>query len=114
MVESLSYQLDDFRRQTMEPKPRICVVGSANVDLTFRTSRLPRRGETLAGHAFHLGMGGKGANQAIAADRLGGQVALVARVGADTFGQEALRSYKNEGIDVSFVVRASNGERPTI
>jgi ribokinase len=43
-------------------QPRLCVVGSSNIDLTFRTPRLPRPGETLAGRAFHLGFGGKGAN----------------------------------------------------
>ena len=83
--------------------PRICVVGSANVDLTFRTPRLPRLGETVAGQSFHLGMGGKGANQAVAAARLGAQVSLVGRVGNDTFGQEATRRYRAEGIDTTFV-----------
>src|ERR1041385_8543572 len=91
--------------------PRICVVGSANVDLTFRTPRLPRPGETLAGHAFHLGMGGKGANQAVAAARLGAHVTFVARVGIDTFGAEALRCYQADGIDTSFVIRDS--DQPT-
>ena len=82
---------------------RICVVGSANVDLTFRTPRLPRPGETLAGHAFHLGMGGKGANQAVATARLGAHVSFISRVGIDAFGQEAVRRYKDEGIDTTFV-----------
>jgi ribokinase len=91
---------------TLEPMatpPRICVVGSANVDLTFRTPRLPAPGETLAGRSFHLGMGGKGANQAVAAARLGAKVTLVARVGNDAFGQEALRCYRADGIDTTFV-----------
>jgi ribokinase len=87
------------------------VVGSINVDLTFRTPRLPEPGETLAGRAFHLGMGGKGANQAVAAARLGAQVSLVARIGNDAFGQQALRCYQTEGIDTSFVV--ADGARPT-
>jgi ribokinase len=87
----------------MSSPPRICVVGSANVDLTFRTPRLPAPGETLAGHAFHLGMGGKGANQAVAAARLGAEVALIARVGNDAFGQEAIRRYRAEGLDTTFV-----------
>ena len=90
---------------------RICVVGSANVDLTFRAPRLPRPGETLAGHSFHLGMGGKGANQAVAAARLGAKVSLVARGGNDTFGMEALCRYQAEGIDTSFVRQDKN--RPT-
>lgn len=82
---------------------RICVVGSANVDLTFRTPRLPKAGETLSGHALHVGMGGKGANQAVAAARLGAEVAFVACVGNDRFGVDAIRQYQKEGIDVSSI-----------
>jgi ribokinase len=95
----------------MHAAPRVCVVGSANVDLTFRTSRLPRPGETLAGHSFHLGLGGKGANQAVAAARLGAAVALVARLGGDAFGQEALHRYRAEGLDTAFV--RADPELPT-
>src|SRR5688572_17896065 len=87
---------------SMAKVPRICVVGSANVDLTFCTPRLPRAGETLAGHALHIGMGGKGANQAVAAARLGAKVAFVACVGQDNFGTEAISRYQAEGIDTSF------------
>src|SRR5947207_644850 len=83
--------------------PSVCVVGSANVDLTFRTSRLPRPGETLTGHGFQLGFGGKGANQAVTAARLGARVQLVARVGQDAFGQEALRHYGLEGLETTHV-----------
>lgn len=97
----------------MSQAPRICVVGSANVDLTFRTPRLPKPGETLAGHAFHLGMGGKGANQAVAAARLGARAALIARVGNDTFGQEALRRYRAEGLDTTFVRQDANSPTGT-
>lgn len=84
---------------------RICVVGSANIDLTFRTPKLPQAGETLAGHSLHIGMGGKGANQAVAAARLGAEVIFVARVGNDTFGGEAISQYRAEGIDTSRVRR---------
>src|SRR5262245_52182024 len=90
---------------------RICVVGSANVDLTFRTPRLPRPGETLAGRSLHVGMGGKGANQAVAAARLGARVTLVARVGNDAFGADAVASYRAAGIDTSFV--RVDPDRPT-
>jgi ribokinase len=96
----------------MAKPPRICVVGSANVDLTFRMPRLPKAGETLAGHSLHTGMGGKGANQAVAAARLGAQVTFVACLGNDPFGVEALRHYCAEGIDTSFVrqdARCSTG-----
>jgi ribokinase len=87
---------------------RICVVGSANVDLTFRTSRLPSPGETVAGQSLNVGMGGKGANQAVAAARLGASVTLVARVGNDAFGAEAIRAYQTEGIDATFVRQDPN------
>src|ERR1043166_3443235 len=92
----------------MATPPRICVVGSANVDLTFRTPRLPLPGETLAGRAVHIGMGGKGANQAVAASRLGAKVSLVACVGNDPFGLQAIHSYQVDGIDTAFVIRDAN------
>jgi len=95
----------------MQPAPRICVVGSANVDLTFRTPRLPRPGETLTSHSFHLGFGGKGANQAVAAARLGARVSFVARLGNDAFGQDSLRRYRVEGLDTTSV--RADADRPT-
>lgn len=83
--------------------PRICVIGSANVDLTFRTPRFPKPGETLTGHAMHQGMGGKGANQAVASARLGADVTFIACVGNDTFGADAIRQYQAEGISTQFI-----------
>jgi ribokinase len=82
---------------------RICVVGSLNTDLTFRTSRLPNPGETLRATALHVGHGGKGANQAVMAARLGAQVALVGRVGRDAFGDAMLRHITREGIDAIYI-----------
>ncbi len=84
--------------------PSICVVGSSNVDLTFRVPRLPRMGETLAGHGFYLDFGGKGANQAVAAARLGARVSLVTKVGKDAFGESVARRYRDEGIDTTHVL----------
>lgn len=95
----------------MPESVRICVVGSANVDLTFRTPRLPTPGETLAGSALHIGMGGKGANQAVAAARLGADVTFVACVGRDAFGAEAMGRYQADGVDTSFV--RVDATRPT-
>ena len=89
-------------------RKRICVVGSANVDLTFRTPRLPVPGETFAGRSLHQGMGGKGANQAVVAARLGAEVAFVARVGNDAFGSQAIEAYRAEGIDTLFVQQDTN------
>lgn len=82
---------------------RICVVGSANIDLTFRTPRFPQPGETLTGRALHQGMGGKGANQAVAAARLGAEVTFVACVGNDALGQAAMDAYVAEGIQTAFI-----------
>jgi ribokinase len=88
--------------------PRICVVGSSNIDLTFRTARLPRPGETLPGKAFQMGYGGKGANQAVMAARLGGRVSMVSRVGNDVFGEDTLRNFRACGIDTTHVSRDTN------
>src|SRR5438132_9307311 len=90
---------------------RICVVGSSNVDLTFRTARMPLIGETLSAHQFHLAFGGKGANQAVTAARLGAAVTLVARIGNDAFGQESLRHLRADGLDTTHV--RIDSERPT-
>ncbi len=87
---------------------RICVIGSANIDLTFRTPRFPRGGETLTGYSLHQGMGGKGANQAVAAARLGADVTFVACVGSDVFGADAIRQYQADGINIKFVRRVDN------
>jgi ribokinase len=91
--------------------PRICVVGSCNLDLTFRVPRLPRPGETVAAHAMHQGFGGKGANQAVAAARLGANVTMVARVGDDAFGRSYVENLQAHGIDSAFVT--SDASLPT-
>ena len=93
--------------------PRICVVGSANVDLTFRAPRFPQPGETLTGHALHQGMGGKGANQAVAAARLGADVTFIACVGNDAFGKAAITAYQAEGIQASFIRQTEDGPTGT-
>jgi ribokinase len=89
----------------------VIVVGSANMDLTFRTARLPRPGETVFGTGFFQGFGGKGANQAVAAARLGARVAFVGRVGADEFGRATRDQLAGEGIDVSHLL--TDPDRPT-
>lgn len=87
----------------MTPHPRICVVGSSNIDLIARVPRLPKLGETLAGHSFHLGYGGKGANQAVMAAKLGAQVTMVTKVGRDVFGEGTVRNYQEHGIEATYV-----------
>jgi len=82
---------------------RICMVGSCMVDLISRVPRLPLAGETLVGNSFSIGYGGKGANQAVMAARLGAQVAVVARLGRDVFGENTLVNFKEQGIDTTYV-----------
>lgn len=79
---------------------RILVIGSANIDLVTRVPRCPRPGESMFGHAFAPICGGKGANQAIAAARLGAQVAFAGCVGADAFGKMQREGFAAEGIDL--------------
>jgi ribokinase len=86
----------------MPAAPRITVVGSANIDLVARCDRLPRPGETVTGAVFERFPGGKGANQAVAAARLGAKVRFVGRIGRD---EHVLRTLEEEGIDVSGVTR---------
>ena len=87
----------------MNRPPRIVVVGSANVDLTTLTDRFPRPGETIFGREFHLGFGGKGANQAVAARLCGAEVSMLARVGDDLFGPATLDNFRALGIDTTHV-----------
>ena len=74
------------------------------IDLISKVPRLPKLGETLVGHAFHMGYGGKGANQAVMAARLGAQVTMVARLGRDVFGEGTLKNYREQGIDTTYVM----------
>lgn len=95
--------------------PLICVVGAANIDLISYVPRLPAMGETLHGTQFHMGYGGKGANQAVMAARLGSRVAMVAKVGRDDFGEGTLHNFRECGVDVTHVSvteRAATGVAP--
>ncbi|AOY00219.1 ribokinase [Jeongeupia sp. USM3] len=82
---------------------KVLVVGSINMDLVVGTTRFPRLGETLFGERFATHPGGKGANQAVAAARLGAQVTMVGRVGDDAFGQQMLATLTTEGIDTRWI-----------
>jgi ribokinase len=85
--------------------PQIVVVGSVNTDMVVQGPRLPGPGETVIGGRFVMAAGGKGANQAVAAARLGAEVSLVARVGTDWFGEQALQGYRREGVGTDLIVR---------
>ena len=87
----------------MAKRPRIAVVGSANIDLTTFAERFPKPGETIFGQGFNLGFGGKGANQAVAARLCGAEVFMVARVGSDLFGPATIENFRRQGIDATYV-----------
>jgi ribokinase len=87
----------------MPRRPRVAVIGSANIDLTTFADRFPKPGETIFGQRFDLGFGGKGANQAVAARLCGADVFMVARVGSDLFGPATIENFKRLGIDTSHV-----------
>lgn len=87
----------------MAKRPRIAVVGSANIDLTTFTDRFPQPGETIFAPRFDLGFGGKGANQAVAARLCGADVFMVARVGDDLFGPATIENFRRLGIDPTHV-----------
>ncbi|PKO00842.1 MAG: ribokinase [Chloroflexi bacterium HGW-Chloroflexi-5] len=81
----------------------IVVVGSLNMDLVVRLPKIPKPGETLLGGVFNTYPGGKGANQAVAASRLGGHVSMIGCVGDDSFGRELVENLTKEGVDTSHV-----------
>jgi len=87
------------------PAYDVVVVGKANVDYLVRGPRLPRPGQSVTGDAFHEAAGGKGANQAVGAARLGAKVALVARVGRDARGDTVIAALHDAGVETRFVTR---------
>lgn len=89
-------------------KRKIVVVGSTNTDMTIKSSKIPIPGETVIGGEFIMGAGGKGANQAVAAARLGGSVSFITKVGMDVFGDQAVENFKRDKIDISGVGRDEN------
>jgi ribokinase len=90
---------------------RIVVLGSLNSDLVITVSKLPQAGETVMGDRLAVHAGGKGANQAVAAQRLGGQTSMVGRVGRDSFGESLIHNLTSNGVEASGVAR--DPEQPT-
>lgn len=86
----------------------IAVLGSANMDLVTEVSRIPRPGETVSGESLRFYPGGKGANQAVAAARLGASVAFFGKVGRDPFGDRLIEGLRLDGVDVSAVARVDD------
>ena len=91
-----------------EKRPRIGVVGSSNVDVVTYVERMPAWGETIAAPRFEMSFGGKGANQAVAAAKLGAEVVMVSKVGDDMFGEGVLRNFAALGVDTKHVARVAN------
>lgn len=92
----------------MSTPPYILVVGSSNTDMVINSPHLPAAGETIIGSSFFMNPGGKGANQAVAASRLGGHVTFICKTGNDIFGKQAAAIFENEGIDISYVIEDAN------
>ncbi|WP_270648123.1 ribokinase [Paeniclostridium hominis] len=82
---------------------KICVIGSINMDLVVNVDEMPKKGQTLIGSDFKEVPGGKGANQAVAASRLGANVCMVGKVGSDGFGQNLLNQLKNNNVDTKYI-----------
>ena len=89
---------------TKTNKRKILVIGSSNTDMTVKCGKLPAPGETVLGGEFIMGAGGKGANQAVAAKRLGGDVDFICKVGKDMFGEKSVAKYSEEGISTEHVL----------
>ncbi|XP_061650482.1 ribokinase isoform X2 [Phyllopteryx taeniolatus] len=86
----------------------VIVVGSCMTDLVSQSQRLPKEGETIHGHNFFIGFGGKGANQCIQAARLGAKTTMVAKVGKDSFGESYIQNFKDNGVHTGFVGQTSD------
>ncbi len=83
--------------------PKIVVVGSSNMDLVVKSKRIPAAGETILGGDFIMVPGGKGANQAVAAAKLGANVCFIAKLGDDVFGEQSLKNFKKAGVSTDYV-----------
>ena len=87
-------------------RPRIVVVGSSNMDLVVKSERIPAVGETILGGDFMMTPGGKGANQAVAAAKLGAEVYFVAKLGDDIFSEQSLANFEKEGVNTEYVTHS--------
>jgi ribokinase len=88
---------------------KILILGSSNTDMVVKSERLPKPGETIIGGDFMINPGGKGANQAVAASRLGGDVIFVCKVGNDDFGERTCAILEKEKIDTSYIIKEKGG-----
>ena len=91
-----------------QENPRISVIGSSNMDLVVRSARIPAVGETILGGDFIMVPGGKGANQAVAAAKLGAEVFFIARLGRDIFAAQSLANFEKVGVNTKYVLQTDN------
>jgi ribokinase len=108
LIESPVPSPPPLSRRERGVAPRIGVVGSSNVDLVTYVERMPVWGETVAAPRFEMSMGGKGANQAVAAAKLGAEVVMVSKVGDDTLGEGVMRNFEELGVGTEHVRRVAN------
>ena len=94
-----------------QPDPVIAVVGSLNIDLIAYAKRVPNAGETVIGERFQMGFGGKGANQAVMAARLGGRVSMIGALGDDVYAGMTVDNLIAQGVDATHVARVGGLER---
>ncbi len=90
---------------------KIVIIGSSNTDMVIKSERIPQPGETILGGTFFMNPGGKGANQAVAASRLGGEIIFITKTGNDLFGRQSVELYANEGIGTNYVF--SDNKKPS-
>ncbi|XP_074251746.1 ribokinase isoform X3 [Saimiri boliviensis] len=101
------------RQQWQEEVAAVVVVGSCMTDLVSLTPRLPKPGETIHGHKFFIGFGGKGANQCVQAARLGAKTSLVCKVGKDSFGNDYIENLKQNDISTEFTYQTKDAATGT-
>lgn len=89
-------------------KPSVCIIGSINMDMTVTTDKMPEQGETVLGNRFFTNPGGKGANQAVAAARMGATVHFIGAIGNDSIGETLLENFRNESIHTKGIETVSN------
>lgn len=98
---------------TTSNKAKICVIGSCSMDLVVTSSKRPSAGETVLGESFKTVPGGKGANQAVAAARLGAEVTMIGCVGDDQLGQDILQNFKNNNVNIQYMASITGMESGT-
>ena len=84
-------------------KSDIYIIGSSNTDMVIKSNSIPKPGETIIGGDFYSFQGGKGANQAVAASKLGGKVIFICKVGDDSLGNKSIKEYKSHGINTEYI-----------